>query len=382
MTRRIAIITGSRGEWGYIRPVIHQIRKTPGLAFDLVVTNLHLLPDFGYSIQELEKEVPDIRERIYMALDGYTPASMAKSLGVFLMSVTDTFVRLKPDLVLLAGDRGEQLVAAIAATTMNIPVAHIQAGELSGNIDGLSRHAIARFAHIHFAANEDAAERLRRTGEEEFRIFLTGAPQLDALVRGDYAPPQEVAQELGLDLQEPVVLFVQHPVTEEYDESARQVTETIEAVNALGFQTVVIFPNNDAGSVEVRRSVERLRGPRVRLERNLPRRLYVGLMRVADVMVGNSSSAIIEAPVFNLPAVNVGNRQRGRFRGRNVIDVPADREAILMAIKRAMAKDFRAELVRAKDNPYMGDGRVSERIVNILANIPVDEKLLKKQLTY
>lgn len=380
--RRILIVTGSRGEWGYIKPVIEAIAARDDVDYGVVATNLHVLPEFGYSIKEMESAGVNITDRIYMSLDGYTPATMAKSQGIFLLGITDTLVRERPDIVLLAGDRGEQLMAAMAASTMNIPVAHIQAGELSGNIDGLTRHAIARFAHIHFAANEDAAERLRRSGEQEFRIHMTGAPQLDGLVNGDYAPSEEVAHALNLDLSRPIVLFVQHSVTEEFEQTAAQVRETLEAVLELGHQTVAIFPNNDAGSGDVRRTLERYKRQNIRIERNLPRRTYAGLLRVADVMVGNSSSALIEAPVFHLPAVNVGNRQKGRYRGRNVIDVHVERKAIHDALLRAMAKEFRQGLVTTQDNPYHGDGQVSKRIVDILATAALDAKLLKKEMAY
>jgi GDP/UDP-N,N'-diacetylbacillosamine 2-epimerase (hydrolysing) len=379
--RTIAIITGSRGEYGYIRPIVHEIMATDGLDYALIATNLHLLPDFGLSIQEFERDGLRISDRIYMALDGYTPASMAKSLGVCLMSLTDALVRINPTITLLAGDRGEQLMAAIASAHMNIPVAHIQAGELSGNIDGVTRHAIARFAHIHFPANDDAAERLRRSGEEDFRIFLTGAPQLDELVNGEYALPEEVASALGLELDKPILLLVQHPVTEEYSEACAQVITTIEAIAELGHQTVVVFPNNDAGSEEIRRVIEYNRASFMRVERNLPRRMYLGIMRVAAAMVGNSSSGLIEAPVFRLPAVNVGTRQRDRYRGMNVIDVPIDRTAIRDAIQRAVSPEFRASLANGRQ-PYLSDGKVSRRIVQILRDIKIDEHLLKKQLTY
>jgi len=243
--RKIALVTGSRGEYGYIRPIVREIERDPDLDYSIIVTNLHLLPDFGFSVDDIEHDGLKISDRIYMALDGYTPASMSKSLGVFLMSVTDALVRLQPDIVLLAGDRGEQLMAAIAAAHMNIPVAHIQAGELSGNIDGMTRHAITRFAHIHFASSEDAAQRLRRMGEQEFRVYLTGAQQLDELVNGDYARPEEIAGLFQLDLSQPIILLVQHPVIEEYDSTVDQVQETLEAICALGHQTVAIFPNND-----------------------------------------------------------------------------------------------------------------------------------------
>ncbi len=380
--RRIAIVTGSRGEYGYIRPIIKEIKASKGLDYNVIATNLHLLSDFGFSLKEIERDGIKVTDKIYMALDGYTPATMAKSLGVFLMGLTDSLVRLKPDIMLLAGDRGEQLMAASAAAHMNIPVAHIQAGELSGNIDGMTRHAIARYAHIHFAANKDAGERLKRSGEQEFRIFVTGAPQLDELVNGEFAPAEEIAKAYMLQKGKPVILFLYHPVTEEYGEAAIQVREALEAICQLGYQTVSIFPNNDAGNEEIRRMVEQYRQPFIRVERNMPRRMYLGLMRVATVMVGNSSSGLIEAPVFHLPAVNIGSRQRGRVRGINVIDVSADRSAIKKAIERAMSPNFLARLRRSSSNPYMGDGEVSKRIVDVLRDIPVDEKLLRKQLAY
>lgn len=331
-------------------------------------------------MREIEQDGFKISDRIYMALDAYTPASMAKSLGVFLMGVSDALVRLRPDMVLLAGDRGEQLMAAIAAAHMNIPVAHVQAGELSGNIDGMTRHAIARYAHVHFAANEDAADRLRRSGEQEFRIHLTGAPQLDELINGEFASPEEVARAYGLRQGEPLILFVQHPVTEEYEETAVQVCETLQAVCELKHQVLAVFPNNDAGSEEVRRILEQYREPFVRVERTLPRQMYIGLLRMASAMVGNSSSGLIEAPVFGLPAVNVGTRQRGRCRGRNVIDAPADRRAIREALDRALDPAFRTSL--KGDSPYLSDGGVSRRIVEILRKLEIDEALLKKHLAY
>lgn len=380
--RTVAIVTGSRGEYGYIRPIIKEIEREPALDYAVIVTNLHLLPDFGYSVEELERDKVKISDRIYMALDGYTPGSMSKSLGVCLMGMTDAFVRLRPDLILLAGDRGEQLMAAIAGSHMNIPVAHIQAGELSGNIDGMTRHAIARFSHLHFASSADAAERLHRMGEEPFRIHLTGAPQLDGLLNGDHVDAASVAKRFHLNLDEPIILMVQHPVTEEYHSTEAQVQETLEAIVDLGMQTVTIFPNNDAGNMEIRRLVERYHRPFLRVERNVSRELFAGLMDVASVMVGNSSSGLIEAPCFKLPAVNVGTRQRGRLRGNNVIDVPTDRRQIRAAIERALSPEFRRRLEASCENPYLGDGQVSKRIVRILRDLPITAELLRKQIAY
>ncbi len=380
MTRTITFITGSRGEYGYIRPILHAIERTPGLDYNIVVTNLHLLPEFGLSIRDIEKDNFKISDRIYMAFDAYTPASMAKSLGAFLMSVTDVLDRLRPDVVLLAGDRGEQLMAAIAAAHMNIVVAHVQAGERSGNIDGMTRHAIARYAHLHFAANDDAAQRLVRVGEQPFRIHLTGAPQLDEILHGEYASPVEVRDVLKLPETGPIILYVQHPVTEEYQETVAHVRETYAAVCELGHPVVALFPNNDAGSTDARHVLDGDHKPFVRIERTLPRRLYLGLMRIASVLVGNSSSGLIEAPLFSLPTVNVGTRQRDRFRGKNVIDVQPERAQIAKALARALDPQFRAGL--AVESPYLGDGAVAARIVDVLAKLDIDEQLLKKQLAY
>lgn len=368
--------------YGYSRPIMRKMERDSDLRYSLIVTNQHLLPTFGSTVEEIEEDGLNITDRIYMSLDGYTPATMNKSLGVFMLGVTDAFVRLKPDLVLVVGDRGEHFIAAMAAAHMNIPVAHIQAGELSGNIDGMTRHAIARFAHLHFASNQDAADRLRKTGEQEFRIYLTGAPQLDELINGEFAPADEISGIFQLDLKKPLVLVAQHPVTEEFADSTTQIRETLEAVVDLGLQTVLIFPNNDAGSTQIRHEIERYRRPHVRIERNLPRRLYAGLMKTASVLVGNSSCGLIEAPCFKLPAVNIGNRQRDRVRGNNVIDVPYERAKIRAAVQRALSDEFRRFMQEACVNPYLGDGKVSDRIIQILKTVEINEQLLKKQIAY
>jgi GDP/UDP-N,N'-diacetylbacillosamine 2-epimerase (hydrolysing) len=380
--RHIAILTEARSSFSYFRPIVRLIDADPDLRYSLLVTNQHLLPTFGYSVEELERESLNVTDRIYMTLDGYNPATMCKSLGVLLLSLTDTFVRLEPDLVLVLGDRGDSLMAAMAAATMNTPVGHVQAGERSGNVDGMTRHAITRFAHLHFASGPDAAERLRRMGEEEFRIHLTGAPQLDELANGDLATRQEIEERFGFDLSQPLVLVLQHPVTEQFGQETTQIEETLEAVCELGEQTLLIFPNSDAGSESLRNMIERYHRPFVRIERNLPHRVYGGLLRVAKVIIGNSSSALIEAPAVRLPAVNIGSRQRDRARAGNVIDVDHDRRAIADAVRRALSPEFRRALQTDLVSPYWSDGRASARIVEILKTVEIDERLLRKQIAY
>jgi len=380
VTRKVLAITGSRGEWGYLRPVLRKIETHERLTCSLVVTNMHLLPEFGASLREIMRDGFRVDQKIFMALDGYTNGSMSKSLGIFLSSFSDTLELLQPDIILLAGDRGEQLMAAIAGAHCNIPVAHIQAGEASGNIDGITRHAIARYAHIHFAANKDAADRLLRSGEEEFRIFTVGAPQLDELLSPDYDATKDVAALLNFDLNEPIVLMIQHPVTEQVRFADQQITTTLSALAELRFQTIIIYPNNDAGSTVIRQQIDSFRGPWLRVERNVSRRFYASLLRVASVIVGNSSSGILEAPSFELPCVNIGRRQQGRLHGTNVINVSHDKQAIIEAVRTALSPEFRQSL-HDMENPY-GDGHASERIIDILANCVIDEKLLFKGMSY
>jgi UDP-hydrolysing UDP-N-acetyl-D-glucosamine 2-epimerase len=378
--RSIAVITGSRGEYGYIRPIIKLIENDPDLDYELIVTNMHLLPDFGSSYREIEKDNLKISQKIPMTLAGYTNVTMAKSLAVFMLSITDTFDRIKPDIILLAGDRGEQLISAIVGAHMNIPVAHIQAGELSGNVDGMSRHAITKFGHIHFASNIDAAQRLLNMGEEDFRVQLVGAPQLDEFRQCLFTSPEKVYSKFHLVPEEPLVLLVQHPVTEESWMSGVQMEATLKAICKLKLQTLLVYPNNDAGSVLIQKKIEEYRKPFIHVERNLKREDYAGLMNVADVIVGNSSSALLEAPSFELPAVNIGRRQFGRYQGINVLNVDHNPEQIEAAINKALSEEFKQK-IKGMENPY-GDGTASGKIVDILKSVEIDQRLLNKKLTY
>jgi GDP/UDP-N,N'-diacetylbacillosamine 2-epimerase (hydrolysing) len=378
--RRIAFITGSRGEWGYIRPIIRIIENNPNMDYQIIATNMHVLPQFGYSVNEIEQDGFNVAEKIYMTYDGYTSITMAKSLGSLLMELPTTINRLKPDIILLAGDRGEQLIGAIVGVHLGIPVAHIQAGELSGNVDGIIRHAITKLAHIHFAANDEFAERVKKLGEEDFRIFTTGAPLVDEIVNGKYTSESDVRIKYRINNQDLFVLAVQHPVTEEEDFAGDQVEKTIEALIEIGWPAIFIYPNADAGSELIRSKLSKLKKPNIRLFRNLPRQDYLGLLRIADVMVGNSSSGVMEAPSFSTPAVNIGRRQHNRLQASNVINVTYDTREIVDAIRKAVTPEFIA-IARESINPY-GDGMASPRIVEILQSIEINEKLMQKEMAY
>ncbi len=378
--RKIAFLTGSRGEWGYIRPIIKEIETRHDMDYQIIATHMQLLPEFGMAVNEIERDGFKVDEKLYMTLDGYNNVTMAKSLGILLMELPTVLKRLNPDILLLAGDRGEQLMGAIAAGHMGIPVAHIQAGELSGNIDGIVRHAITKLAHIHFAANEEFADRVKKMGEQPFRVFNTGAPQLDELVSGMYTPAAQLSNMLQLNTQDNLILAVQHPVTEEEGQSGAHIAETIDAIDSTNWPAVMIYPNADAGSSDIRKSLNKLKGTKIQLHRNLPRADYLGLMRIATVIVGNSSSGLLEAPTFRLPCINIGRRQSGRPQARNVINVGHNKAEILAAIYEAAAQDFRDSLSNLT-NPY-GDGYSAAKITEILNTIEVDAKLLNKEMTF
>lgn len=379
--KKIMFITGSRGEWGYIRPILNLIKKRNDVEYVLVVTNMHLLPAYGNSYKEIENDGFKIDYKVQMSLDGYDHFTHSKSLGIFMISLPDIIENEKPDWIVLAGDRGEQLVGAIIGAYTYTPVAHIQAGELSGNIDGMARHSIGKMIHLHFAANEDAANRLIKLGEEKFRVHNVGAPQIDEMVTSKFSSLDEIEKNLSLNLKNGFILAVMHPVTEELDKAGKQAEIFIKVLNEFSLPKIVILPNNDAGSSYVKEAINNFRRGEYYTYANLKREIYLGLLKNCNCIVGNSSSGLLEAPTFKIPAVNIGRRQNMRFRGINVIDVNFKEEEIKLAIKKALSKEFKEFLNKNCLNPY-GDGHSSERILDLLLNTKIDEKLLVKKLTY
>lgn len=379
--KKIMVLTGSRGEWGYIRPIMRLAAQRGDVKVILVVTNMHLLASYGDSYNEIEADGFKADYKINMSLDGYNHITHAKSLGICLMGLPDIIDVEKPDWVLLAGDRGEQLMGAIAAGYTYTPVAHIQAGEVSGNIDGMARHAIGKLVHMHFAANQDAAERLIKLGEEPFRIFNVGAPQIDEMVQAKYTELPELEEKFNIRLDNGYILAVMHPVTEEASRAGEQAEIFVKALNKIGLPKIVILPNNDAGSLFVSQAILDGKKGEYHIFSNLKREDYLGFLKNAKCIVGNSSSGLLEAPTFKIPAVNIGRRQNRRFRGINVIDVEFDEADVDMAIQKAMSDGFHNYLEENCQNPY-GDGHSSERILDLLVNTKVDEKWLVKSLTY
>ncbi len=380
--RRICVMASSRATYGYKRRIMRLIHESEAMQLQVVVTGMHLLPAYGSTIREIEEDGLPISAKVDMMIGGDSPAVWAKSLGVEMQGLAQVLEVLKPDILVVTGDRGEMFAAAATAAYMNIPVAHIQAGDLSGHIDGSARHAITKLSHIHFASCDDSARRVERLGEEPWRIFNVGAPQLDDLLEEERYSRDELMRIFGVDFDTPPVVVIQHPILAEAEDACPQMTETMEAIRALALPTIVIYPNADAGNQKIISIIDAYAYlPFISTHRNLQRKLFASLLANASVLVGNSSCGILEAPSFKLAAVNIGNRQRGRMQACNVLDVGHDQKAIVEAIRTARDDDaFSARLAKCV-NPY-GDGQSSQRIVGVLGTVELGKKLLDKTMTY
>jgi UDP-hydrolysing UDP-N-acetyl-D-glucosamine 2-epimerase len=377
--RRILYISGTRADYGLMLPVLERIRTDPILDLKIVATGMHLMEEFGRTADDIERDGFQVRilDAKYREDD---KRSMVEFTGDLIRLLSIEIPRIHPDILLLTGDRAEMLAGAIAGSYLSIPVAHVHGGEITSTVDEHVRHAITKLAHIHFAATDRAAERIIRMGEDPSRVFAVGAPSLDAIISGQFTDPVVVLKSLGLGDGRPVILVIQHPVTLDTDHAGEQMAETLNAVMDLGYDTVVVYPNADAGGRRIIQVIQEFADhPSIRAVKNIPRRDFLGLLKGVDLLVGNSSSGIIEAPSFHLPVVNIGSRQEGRDRSNNIIDVPHERTAIRKAIDQALSDPEFRDRVRNCRNPY-GDGHAGERIVRVLRSIPIGRDLTQKRL--
>jgi GDP/UDP-N,N'-diacetylbacillosamine 2-epimerase (hydrolysing) len=383
--RRICVATGTRAEYGLLYPVMKAIRRDTRLHLSIMVTGMHLMPEFGYTIKEIRADGFKIEAEVPMHARGDTSAAMAKSLGKGVIGITSALERIRPEMLVVIADRGEALAAALAGAYLNIPVLHIHGGDTTGGatIDEPVRHAITRFAHIHCPATSESARRIVKMGEEPWRVHVVGPLGIYAIAKADFVKRKDLCKKLRLNSNRPIILVLQHPVTTQVVEAAGQMEETMEALAELGEQAVIVYPNADAGG---RRMIEVIKRYRkysfFRIFKNLPYLTFVSLMRISAVMVGNSSSAIVEAPLFGVPAVNVGVRQEERQRGGNVLDVPQRRDLILRAARSVLANDDLRTHLREAPNPFSAAKDGAERIANILARTKINNRLLRKRLTY
>lgn len=379
MPRRVAVLTGSRSEYGLLRYILEGIRGAERLALDLIVTGSHLCPDAGMTVREIEVDgfVPAEKLPILFADDG--PAAIVKSMGVEMIALAGAFARRRPDVLLVVGDRYETFAAAAAAAAMGIPLVHLCGGETTeGALDEQWRHAITKLAHLHLPAIPAYARRLEQMGEEAWRIRVVGSPGLEAIRRHAPMTREQLERELGLTAA-PYLLVAYHPVTTAPEREAARVEALLGALDAAGQQVLVTGSNADAGGRAVSGRLEAWAHARpfARFRATLGSARYLSALGHAAAIVGNSSSALIEAPSFALPAVNVGARQRGRVRAANVIDVGDSAAEIAAGIAHALAPEFRAGLA-GLENPY-GDGLTSARVVEALVALDPGPRLFEKR---
>jgi len=378
--RIIGVVTTARADWSHLLPVVRRLEADPAVELRLYVTGMHLAPEFGLTVRDIEAAGCAIAERIEMLVASDTPHAIATSMGLGTMGFAHAFARSRPDVLVLLGDRFETHAAAIAALPFTIPLAHLCGGESTeGLIDEALRHSLTKMSHLHFAATEAYARRIVQMGEEPWRVTVSGAPSLDNLARLTRLSRPELEARVGVDLGGPTVLVTFHPVTLEYEDTEPHVTELLAALEKVGLPVIFTYPNADTWGRIVIRMIDEYVASHANATAvaNLGPQAYFSLLEHCAMMVGNSSSGIIEAASFRLPVVNIGNRQRGRVHGANVIAVDCDRDAIVRGIRRAEDPGFRAALA-ALVNPY-GDGHATERIVDVLKRTPLDRRLILKR---
>ena len=393
--RKIAVFTGNRAEYGLLFPILKALDNHSELDYQLLVSGAHLDKSFGNTLCEITADGFEISKEIKVDMQEGKHSTIALAIGSGICAVSEALEELKPDLLIIYGDRFESFSALIASTQMAIPTAHIEGGDLTdgGALDDSVRHAMTKLSHLHFTTNQQALNRVLAMGEESWRVHNIGIPAFDSIMDGNYASEEEVLRELALDINRPIVICTQHSIAAEYQDAKQQVKPTLNAMKTLalsGVQVVFTYPNNDQGGSDIIALLESLEAEKltnIQIKKSLGRYLYHGLLALARnpeckiACVGNSSSGIKETPVFHCPTVNIGNRQSGRLRANNLIEVKNyNADEILATVKYALFdEEFRTICQRAVNPYYVGNA--GEKVCEILANVELDQKLIKKSMT-
>lgn len=382
MKRKILFITERRADYSRLKPIMKAIQRSQKLELQLIVTGMHLLKKFGETKKniiedgfKIDKIVPIFTEK-----DSDDGASMVKGMGKALIAFAGIFPELKPDVVFSGFDIGANFAATITGMHLNMVVAHIQGGEVSGTVDEVIRHAMTKFSHIHFAATEQSRKRIIKLGENPEFVFNVGSPSLDTIHAIKYQSKKELADKYGFDADKPLIIILQHPVTTEVDKVSSQIKETIDAVKGIndkyGTQALAVYSNNDAGG---KRIVEYLKKSGIKAYPHIAYEDFLRLMKIASVLVGNSSAGIHEAPSLKLPTVNIGTREQYRERGVNVLDVDYKTSEIIAAIEKSLFDRNFIKKVQNGTNPYDG-GNTAQKVVKILETIKLPP--IQKVITY
>lgn len=378
MTLRVGVVTVARSDYGIYVPVLRCLHADPDTELSLIVAAGHLDSKYGNTIQEIEADGFPIAARVPMKMGGDSRVDVANTIGIGIQEFTAAYQSVRPDIVLLLGDRYEMLAAAAAALPCRIPLAHMHGGELTlGAIDDAIRHAITKLSHLHFAATAEYGRRIRQMGEEPWRVHVTGSPAMDSIRTLDAIPQSQLEELFGLDLTH-TLLITFHPVTLE-DTNEDSLSNLLAALSDSGHSLLFTYPNADSNSDRIIQHVREFVATRKNacFVTNLGHRKYHSVQRHVAAMVGNSSSGIVEAASFRLPVVNIGNRQKGRTRGPNVIDVGTSKEAIASGIAKAVSIEFRHSIATIEN--FYGDGHAAERIVSLLKSAPRGSSLIMKK---
>ena len=373
--RKVFLVTERRADYSRFKPILRLIDQDPLLDYDLVVTGLHLKEKHGFTIDEIKGD----GFKVFSTFEIFdeeedSGAVMVRAFGTAVRNISYELEKSCPDIILSGFDIAANFAVTIAGAHMNIPVAHIQGGEVTGTIDESIRHAMSKFAHYHFVANEDAAQRLIRMGEKPGSVFNVGCPSLDAIF--DIKDDPSVVKKYGLS--SPFVLIIQHPVTTEFANSSTQIEETLNAVMELNIDALFILPNNDAGYSEITKKIQ---GSKVKHVPTLTLHDYVNLLKRAKTLIGNSSSGIHETASLYIPTVNIGSRQQGRLRPDNVIETNYNKLEIKNAIERCLFDMNFLNIVKKCKNPY-GDGNTAAKIVELLKKVHIGASIIQKRITY
>jgi len=381
LKRKIVVTTGARSEYGILRPVLLDIKKSKKLELQLIVSGMHLSKKYGLTINEIKKDGFKIYETIKMAPIGDSSYHMSKSLGEGIIKFSEVFKKLKPDINLILGDRDEAFASALAASHMNIPNAHIHGGDKSkAGIDEYNRHAITKISNIHFTATKKSTLRVKRMGEDPKYIFCTGSPSIDDVVNKNITNRKYLEKKYKMYFSGNEIILIFHPVTTEIEKAEQHITNLLNSAIKFKNQIIAIAPNSDAGGQIIFNTLQKFSKnySLIKLYKSIPRRDYLGMLKYGGILVGNSSSGIIEASYFNIPVVNIGIRQESRESGNNVINTNNTSNSIMTGIKKA----FNLKNKKFRMNKIYGNGKSSEKIINILENISIDKRLIQKQIQY
>jgi UDP-hydrolysing UDP-N-acetyl-D-glucosamine 2-epimerase len=379
MKRIIAVVTTSRADYSHLYWPLRDLSENEQTDLRIVALGSHLSPEFGNTVCEIEKDGFRIDARVECLLSSDSDVGMAKTIGIATLSLADLLGKMRPDLLLLIADRYEMLAPASVALALRIPIAHIEGGEISeGAIDDAVRNALTKMSHIHFTSTHAARRRVIAMGEEPWRVHRAGAPSLDHLRRSKLLSREQLETQLRIDLQKPTVLVLYHPVTLACD-TVEEADAIFAALGSFPEQLLFFYPNADAGSRSLINRTKRFLSFRKNgnVFTNLDAITYWSLLQHAELLIGNSSSGIMETASFSLPTINIGMRQQGRERPGNVIDAAAEVAAILDAVRTARSEDFRRSM-KDVTNPY-GDGFAAQKIVEVLTTAPLGQKLLMKR---